>query len=99
MKKQLTHIIVSVLFIISTFPITGFSSETAYWPDQEWRTSTPEEQGIDSTMITKMLEHITQQQIDIHSFLLIRKGYLVTEVYVDFVLKRPRKYIMMKGGI
>lgn len=83
MKKQLTHIIVAVVFIISMFPVTGFSSETIYWPDQKWRTSTPEEQGIDSVMITKMLEHITQQQIDIHSLLIIRNGYLVTGAYIS----------------
>jgi CubicO group peptidase (beta-lactamase class C family) len=81
MKKQLTQIIVAVLFIVSMLPITGFSSKPTYWPVQEWRVSMPEEQGVDSTLISEMLEHITQQQIDIHSLLIIRNGYLVTEAY------------------
>lgn len=83
MKNTSTHIILVVAFLASMLPGFAFSAEHAYWPDQNWRTSTPEEQGIDSAMIADMLEYITQQQIDIHSFLLIRNGYLVTEVYVD----------------
>jgi formylglycine-generating enzyme len=81
MKNTITHIILVVAFLASILPGIAFSDE--YWPDQDWRTSTPEEQGIDSAMIADMLEHIAQQRIDIHSFLLIRNGYLVTEVYVN----------------
>jgi len=53
----------------------------AYWPDTEWRTSTPEEQGLDSTLILKMLQDIQARDLGIHSVLIIRHGYLVSEVY------------------
>lgn len=46
-----------------------------------WRTSTPEEQGIDSALILEMLRRIQEQGLDIHSVLLIRNDHLVTEVY------------------
>src|SRR5512147_1404848 len=52
-----------------------------YWPDAEWRTSTPEEQGLDSTLILKMLQDIQARDLGIHSVLIIRHGYLVSEVY------------------
>jgi formylglycine-generating enzyme required for sulfatase activity/CubicO group peptidase (beta-lactamase class C family) len=45
-----------------------------------WRTSTPEGQGIDSELILEMLREIQVQDLDIHSILLIRNDHLVTEV-------------------
>ena len=32
--------------------------EPDYWPTNEWRTSTPEEQGVDSLQLLHALEHI-----------------------------------------
>jgi CubicO group peptidase (beta-lactamase class C family) len=52
-----------------------------YWPGDEWRVSSPEEQGIDSASILSMLQEIRQKDLNIHSILVIRHGYLVTEVY------------------
>ena len=46
-----------------------------------WRTSTPEEQGIDSALILKMLQEIQEQGLDIHSVLLIRNDHLVTQIH------------------
>jgi CubicO group peptidase (beta-lactamase class C family) len=62
-------------------PIAPAAEEPSYWPDPEWRTSTPEEQGIDSASILSMLQEIQQKDLNIHSVLVIRHGYLVTEVY------------------
>ena len=55
--------------------------QTTYWPAHDWRTSTPEEQGLDSTLILAMLQEIQTRNLRIHSLLIIRHGYLVTEVY------------------
>ena len=52
-----------------------------YFPASEWRTSTPEEQGIDSQGIANMLDKITQASPYVHGFVLIRNGYLVAEAY------------------
>jgi CubicO group peptidase (beta-lactamase class C family) len=52
-----------------------------YWPTQEWRTSTPEEQGLDSSSILAMLDQIQSENLRIHSILIVLHGYLVTEVY------------------
>jgi CubicO group peptidase (beta-lactamase class C family) len=57
--------------------------QQAYFPNDEWRRSTPEEQGLDSALILQMFQEIQDQGIDIHSFLLVRNGYLVTEAYFD----------------
>lgn len=55
--------------------------EPVYWPDQNWRTSTPEEQGIDTSFILEMLREIQGTDLGIHSILIVRHGYLVTEFY------------------
>ena len=84
----------SLLFTISVVGLLSFQAcatptqsqiptaqQPAYWPGDEWRTSTPEEQGIDSAMILAMLQEIQQKALRFHSFMVIRHGYLVTEVY------------------
>ena len=60
-------------------PVTG--DQTTYWPAHDWRTSKPEEQGLDSALILAMLQEIQTRDLHIHSLLIIRHGYLVTEVY------------------
>jgi CubicO group peptidase (beta-lactamase class C family) len=52
-----------------------------YWPTSDWRTSTPEQQGMDSGLILAMLEEIRSEDLGIHSVLIVRHGFLVTEVY------------------
>jgi CubicO group peptidase (beta-lactamase class C family) len=62
-------------------PIAPAAEQPLYWPDTEWRTSTPEEQGLNSTSILSMLQEIQKTDLNIHSVLVVRHGYLVTEVY------------------
>jgi len=62
-------------------PVATATPQPAYWPDAEWRTSTPEEQGLDSAVILSMLQEIQSQDLHVHSVLIVRHGYLVTEAY------------------
>ena len=59
------------------------ATTSAYWPTNGWRTSTPEEQGMDSQKLEAMLVEIKERKIDVHSLLVIRNGYLVSETYFD----------------
>ena len=54
-----------------------------YYPGKTWRTSTPEAQGMDSAKLVEMFQKIREQGTPIHSFLIIRHGYLVAEAYFD----------------
>jgi len=74
-------ILISLIGGCAGIPAIPIARQPAYWPDNEWRTSTPEEQGIDSAMILAMLQEIQQKDLNVHSVLIIRHGYLVTEVY------------------
>jgi CubicO group peptidase (beta-lactamase class C family) len=53
-----------------------------YWPTNGWRTSTPEEQGIDSEQLAELIDYLQEQNgFDIHSLLIIRNGYIVADAY------------------
>ncbi len=53
----------------------------AYWPTTGWRSSAPEEQGMDSELLAQMAEHIRAEKLDLHSLLIVRNGTLVSEIY------------------
>ena len=75
-------IVVSVVIFLGgcTAPPAN-EEQTTYWPAHDWRTSTPEEQGLDSALILALLQNIQDNHLPIHSVLIVRHGYLVTEVY------------------
>jgi CubicO group peptidase (beta-lactamase class C family) len=55
-----------------------------YWPTNGWRSCTPEEVGMDSELLRKMNEDMVLQMrlhIDVHSVMVVRKGYIVAEQY------------------
>jgi len=52
-----------------------------YWPTQDWRTSTPEQQGMDSARISTMFDAIQLGYPYVHSVLIVRNGTIVTEAY------------------
>jgi CubicO group peptidase (beta-lactamase class C family) len=69
------------------------SSAQDYWPSDEWRTSSPEAQGMDSEMLARMLQEIKDQQLNLHSLLIVRNGYLVTEAYFHPYTQDQPQYI------
>ncbi len=86
MKKILVLFLFALQIFLSCIPGNCGAAENTeekdmYYPDDEWRTSTPEEQGMDSELLLKMFETIQANKVPIHSVLIIRKGYLVCEAY------------------
>jgi CubicO group peptidase (beta-lactamase class C family) len=61
----------------------GLSEEELASPPDDWRTATPEEQGIESGPLLAMLQEIQEQDLRIDSVLIVRNGYLVMEAYLD----------------
>jgi CubicO group peptidase (beta-lactamase class C family) len=49
------------------------------WPTKEWQTSTPEEQGMDSTALARLIEFGTSRSFD--SLLIVRHGRIVLDAY------------------
>jgi hypothetical protein len=52
-----------------------------YWPTEGWRTSAPEQQGMNSEKLAELFGYINEQDWPIDSLLIIRNGYIVTEAY------------------
>jgi len=59
------------------------SPPPVYYPGEQWRTATPESQGIDSQALASAIDQVRQKQWGVHSLLVIRHGYVVadTEFY------------------
>jgi CubicO group peptidase (beta-lactamase class C family) len=55
--------------------------ERTYWPTEGWRSSTPEEQGMDSEMLTEMLAYIRENGVRVDSVTIVHHGYLVLDAY------------------
>ena len=51
------------------------------WPTHGWLLSTPESQGMDSTPLAEALAFARQREINIHSLLIVRNGFLVLDAY------------------
>lgn len=62
-------------------PATAPAIEPDYWPTNGWKSSTPEEQGVDSGRLAAMFEAVDQKKLNLHSVLVIRNGYLIAEAY------------------
>jgi CubicO group peptidase (beta-lactamase class C family) len=56
-------------------------SSPAYWPTDGWRNSTPEEHGFDSAKLAEALLTIREQNINIHSLLIIQNGEVLADAY------------------
>lgn len=52
-----------------------------YWPAKDWRVSTPAEQGMDPAGLEALKAEIRAKKLGLHSFLIIRNGYIVSEDY------------------
>jgi CubicO group peptidase (beta-lactamase class C family) len=52
-----------------------------YWPTEGWRTSTPEEQGVDGELLGHLFSTIDEQRLNVHSVLVIRNGTIIAERY------------------
>lgn len=76
-----------ILHVIAIFASQVSAQETretpspTYWPTQGWRSTTPEQQGVDSAKLTDALEYIRKHDVSIHSLLIIRNGYVVLDAY------------------
>jgi CubicO group peptidase (beta-lactamase class C family) len=81
---------VSCIFLALVLVMTGCAApktvsvqvpEPDYWPTAGWQSATPESQGMDSGLLAQMVEQVNTTGTRIHSVIVIRNGYLVTEAY------------------
>ena len=76
--------IISYGLAIFTFTLFFYSHANASdknFPTTKWQISTPEEQGIQSHILSQMLEHIKNKNLHIDSISIVRNGYMVMDAY------------------
>ena len=61
---------------------TATHAAAAYWPTAVWRFSTPEEQGMDSGLLSAMLGEILEKNYAIDSVTVVRNGYIVADARI-----------------
>lgn len=84
MKTALS--LVAMLLSFSSFSQTDLPKMKNYlnhadYPDQFWQTDTPSSVGLDEQRLNQALKHIQQNQLEIHSFSIIKNGKLVFDHY------------------
>jgi CubicO group peptidase (beta-lactamase class C family) len=68
----------------STAAATQQVAPAAYWPTKGWQTSSPAAQGMDAEMLASMVKTAEESKLGLHSLLVIRNGYIVSETYFEF---------------
>ncbi len=79
-KKTIALYILSIILILVFFYSYSTASVNTY-PTEGWQISTPEEQGIQSHILSQMLEHIKNKNLHIDSISIVRNGYMVMDAY------------------
>ncbi|MBN1440343.1 MAG: serine hydrolase [Anaerolineales bacterium] len=67
--------------IPTTRPTRGPRTTPVEYPNGEWPSTDPGLQGIDPGAIEDMRQKIGRESLPVHAFLLIRNGFLVSEIY------------------
>ena len=78
-KRVLTRILLSSAIVI----VTACACTPTPPPPSEddWQTSTPEEQGVDSATLNQMMEIVDEMDLPIDSVVVVRHGHIVFEAY------------------
>lgn len=83
------HKLLFALLLIAALTVPACSAKEApiqvpqasHWPTEGWRTSTPEEQGFDSSKMAEGLQAIKNNDINIHSLTVIRNDKMILDAY------------------
>lgn len=74
-------IVMGILLACVLSPLAAQESNIPDWPTENWQTSTPEAQGIDSGKLAEALLTMRQENLDIHSLLIVRNGSIIVDAY------------------
>ena len=80
-RAVLVMVIASTAIIVgsSRTPSANANQENIYWPGREWRTASPETQGLDSAVLADAFDYIREHRTRIHSLTIVRNGYVVLD--------------------
>ena len=72
------------LIIFTLFVFAGLTEPACseYWPREQWRTATPESQGMSSEILSNMLASLRGKEHKLDSITVIRNGHVVLDSYI-----------------
>ena len=81
--RRLIGAVLAIVLVMCALPGDSLRAQGGdeEWPTSEWRTSTPEAQGMDSDVLVMLMQRIADRQTDIDSLLIVRHGVIVLEAY------------------
>jgi len=90
-----------VIVFINLFSFYGIAqTENSYWPADDWITTTPEAQGMNSNLIDEMYDFISNYNLNIQSILVSRHGFIVNESYLyNGEVIEEQRFITSSSGI
>jgi CubicO group peptidase (beta-lactamase class C family) len=81
-KRVVLNAALSLFALVAALhPVSGRAqnADQSRWPTKEWLTSTPEEQGMDSAALAKLVAYGASHDLD--SLIVVRHGRIVVEAY------------------
>ena len=86
MRPYLDKKIIAIFFFAIIFMCSlsrpNLSASGSNYPTNKWHVSTPEEQGMESKTLLKMMKAIVDKKYNIHSVIIVRNGDLVMDAYL-----------------
>ena len=91
-KGKLAIAIISMIAVLLLIPITPVQGDSVvqadiardYWPTDEWLNTTPEEQGLSFEALNRIDTSIAENDVTIHSVIVVKNGYIVYEKYYSY---------------
>lgn len=89
MKKIISRLSILVTLLLTSSCASPSANQQPtipdpdYWPASSWQISIPEQQGMDSGRLTDLFEEAGAKDINLHSLLIVRNRYVVTEAYYN----------------
>ena len=91
-RKKIARYILPI-FVILTFFYSYSTASVDYYPTEGWRMSTPEEQGMNSKILTDMITSIQRNSYHIDNVSIVRNGYMVVDAYF-YPFSKDQKHII-----
>ncbi|MFW9805499.1 MAG: serine hydrolase domain-containing protein, partial [Candidatus Thorarchaeota archaeon] len=65
----------------------------SYFPDESWTSTSPEDQGMKSSVLEEMMQFIEGSDAAIKGLVVTRNGYIVEEAYWDYHTENSTRHI------
>ncbi|MDH4214388.1 MAG: beta-lactamase family protein [Candidatus Thorarchaeota archaeon] len=100
MKLRVLQVFSFALLLLLTQGYFVYAESTAispniisYFPDDEWTATTPEEQGMTSSILDEMMQFIDDSDAPIQGLVVTRNGYIVKEQYWNYNTENSTHHI------